>query len=345
MKVILLLCVAVSITMAQSYDWKGCENGSMKKYDMLWFDNARWTGQDPGCIYVDCESQECTWWSEHHGYKEKKALAISSPNVMFGNWWGNMSHPDAPLPAKYTDLEELKVWWVVDGSEFFNKGNIFKIFWQFWFQNVEMTNKPKAGDFAPTIYQENCDRNWWGDSIGEYEIGGTNWRIVDCGFNQVAGNGRYFSDQMSPYVTPDENGIIRVDGVDLKALIQWHVEQGNYPSSIYVGSLAFAFEMFQGVEGTLKTIDMRIDIKIKGREKVTLPSWSTLGKGPVSVSPQRENLDNGRVRYSVPVLGASSSAETYGIDGSKLKKSASAPAVKIVVDKNNTSVRPRIKIW
>jgi len=292
-----------TIALPNEYDWTTCQNMGSTHIEGLIFNNGRWSGQERGCMFVRMDPPHAQYWFTH-----QSGNGLSSPNVA----WGNVFNDIAPssvghLPVKLNEIEEYVCWMDFSlGPK--NPNAQFKVYNQMWFSSDG--KNVNAGDFAPTFYAENCDPNWWGTAVGTYEIGGTNWRICDCGYNQVGGSGRYFSDQMSPYPTPDANRRIVVGPIDFKALIDWHIQQGNYPGDIYMMSMGLLWEILAQSPGTQMCNNFKIVFKRKGKERIVIPSWSTMGgktegkvrlsvdkqgDGSIVVTPNTWDYDSGAV--------------------------------------------------
>jgi len=295
------------ILVPSQYDWGTCQGLGSKIIDGLVFRNSRWDGKQTGCIYVKHGPEKSTWW-----IKQDPNKGFSAPSVGWGSVFG-VTAPSSVghVPCRLDEIEEYKVWMDISlGPK--KPGAQFKIYNQMWFSTTGDSRNIDAGDFAPTFYQENCSDVWWGKQVDEVELNGTGWRICDIGYNQVGGNGRYFSDQMHPYPQPDENRRIVFGPIDFKALIDYHVKKGNYPANVYLMGAQLAWEFLDaGVPPPLQMCnDYKIVFKRKGKARVTIPSFSTMGDakqgkvklsslgeggGTVEVSPAGTYFDTGSV--------------------------------------------------
>jgi hypothetical protein len=252
-----------------SYDWRGTGSHDSIEKDGLQFNNNRWAGEQ-GTIYTRFGPPAVTWWTTHSGNRVE--FPVSEPNVSIGNNWGRITQ-GSPFPIKLKDIELFKASWIVKLPP--RKTNdMFRVYYQLYFSDSP-TGKYNAGDFAPTLYAPNCHPIWWGKDGGTHEIDGKQWRIADCA--QSSGMGRYVSPLLVPYMEPDENGILKVENLDLKALIDWHIAHGYYNADSYCMTVHAAWEVWV-LDQILKTEDMAFVIKKKGEPAVTVPAWSTLAR-------------------------------------------------------------------
>ena len=256
------------VLLLTTYDWSTSESKSYMNHDGLQYNNNRWAGER-GSMFVRFGPPTATWWTTHEG-PANPYFPVSAPWVTVGNDWGNVSK-DSPFPIQLKDIETLKASWSMTLPPKKNE-HMFRICWQLYFSDSP-TARPNAGDFAPTIYAQNCSATWWGKDMGTHNIGGHNWKICDCA--QSSGMGRYIVPLLDPYLTPDANGVIQVRDLDLKPLIDWLMARGYYDPNSYCQVVEAAWEVWV-LDDILKTNDMSFTIKKKGQPAVTIPSWTTM---------------------------------------------------------------------
>jgi len=305
-----LIMMSLSASLLVAQDWQSCANKTNTiSRDGILLINDRWQGE-PGCMYAEFGPPTFTWWSTHTGVE-----ALSMPNATIGSNWGNeRSSADCPLPAKIKDIEECKLSMVAqlpEGTE-----GKYKVYWQIYFGD-NPNGIPNKGDFAPTIFIQNCDYHWWGKDLGTYEVGGSKWRICDIGMN-CCGSGPFFSPQLEPYAKPDANNIIKVEDIDMKALFDLMVEKGWYSEEVYVLMIQQAWETFK-IEGTIKTLDVNFKIKTKNSELKTYPNWTQLGsiKYP-SIEldcPTTTILPGASLPFSLEMIDGASGNVTWNLSG------------------------------
>lgn len=96
--------------------------------------------------------------------------------------------------------------------------------------------------------------------------------------------GRYIVPLLDPYLVPDTNGVIQIQDLDVKPIIDWCIAQGYYNPDDYCVVIEAGWEVWV-LDDMLKMNDMAFTIKQKGKPAVTIPSWTTL-RGTVSTQPE-----------------------------------------------------------
>lgn len=250
-----------------TYDWTTREWKSYFNHDGLQFNNNRWAGER-GSLRVRLGPPTASWWTTHRG--DRPDFPVSAPWVGVGSDWGNVSS-HSPFPIKLSELEVLKA--SLSATVPRGKTNqMFKIYWQLYF-----SDDPKGtfnrGDFAPTVYGVNIPSNHWGTVRGSTVVDGRTWRFADQGLS--SGMGRFIIPMLEPPLTPDDNGVVEIRDVDIKALIDWCIAQGLYRAEDYCLVILAGWEVWVQ-DDILRMNDMAFTIKQKGRPAVTLPVWTTL---------------------------------------------------------------------
>ncbi|MBM4030798.1 MAG: hypothetical protein FJ291_03335 [Planctomycetes bacterium] len=254
---------------AAAYDWTGTGGFDSVEKDGLQFNNNRWAGEK-GSMFVRFGPPTVTWWTTHSG--NRRDFPVSAPNVAVGSNWGHVTR-GSPFPMKLSEIEAFNASWSVTLPPK-KDGQMFRVYYQLYFSDGPK-GKYNKGDFAPTLYAVNCSPNFWAKDAGTHDIAGKKWKICDSATS--SGMGRYMVPLLVPFLEPDRNGVIRIEDLDLKALIDWHVAKGYYSPDSHCMVVQAAWEIWVLGED-LKTNDTVFVIKKKGQPAVTIPAWSTLVK-------------------------------------------------------------------
>jgi hypothetical protein len=258
------LAAASGAARAQEYDWTSSGAHASVIRDGIQFNNNRWAGEQ-GTMFVKFGPPTVTWWTTHSG--KRRDFPVSASNAAIGRNWGTQTSANIPLPAKLADIEYLRV--SLTATLATNPSHMYRVCWQTY-----LADSPTGkfnGDFAPTIYWQNCPDNWWGRPKGVFEIDGRKWQYNDC--DQAVG--RYCVPTLAPKLQPDKNGKIEMYDVDFKPLFDKAVELGFYTDQKYLMTIHASWEVWI-LDEDLTMNDMCFVIKVKGKPELTVPSWSQL---------------------------------------------------------------------
>jgi len=253
----------------KAYDWTGTGGFDSVEKDGLQFNNNRWAGEQ-GSMFAKFGPPTVTWWTTHSG--NRRDFPVSAPNVAVGSNWGHVTK-GSPFPMKLSEIEVFKASWSVTLPPK-KDGQMFRVYYQLYFSDSP-TGRYNKGDFAPTPYAVNCSPDWWAKDAGTHDIAGKKWKVCDSATS--SGMGRYMVPLLVPFLEPDKSGVIKIEDLDMKALIDWHVAKGYYSPDFYCMVVQAAWEVWV-LDRDLKTNDMVFVIKKKGQPAVTIPAWSTLIK-------------------------------------------------------------------
>jgi hypothetical protein len=259
-----------------TYDWSTSAANGVIKRDGLLYNNNRWAGEK-GSMFARFGPPTATWWTTHSG--NRPSFPVSAPVVLVGSHYGNASE-NSPFPIKLSELKTLKTSMSVMLPPA-HSNYMFRVDLQLYFSD-RPDGPNNRGDFAPTIYAQNCSANWWGRDAGIHHIDGHDWKICDCA--QSSGMGRYIVPLLDPYLVPDTNGVIQIQDLDVKPIIDWCIAQGYYNPDDYCVVIEAGWEVWV-LDDMLKMNDMAFTIKQKGKPAVTIPSWTTL-RGTVSTQQE-----------------------------------------------------------
>ncbi|MCX8157306.1 MAG: DUF5060 domain-containing protein [Verrucomicrobiae bacterium] len=249
------------------FDWTTREWKSYLNHDGLQFNNNRWAGEK-GSLRVRFGPPTASWWTTHNG--NRWDFPVSAPWVGVGSDWGNIS-TNSPFPIRLSELEVLKA--SLSATVPLGKTNqMFKIYWQLYFSD-QPQGKFNRGDFAPTVYGVNIPSNHWGTVRGRTVVDGRTWRFADQGTS--SGMGRFIIPMLEPPLTPDDNGVVEIRNVDIKALIDWCIAQGFYRAEDYCLVILAGWEVWVQND-ILRMNDMAFTIKQKNKPAVTIPAWTTM---------------------------------------------------------------------
>jgi len=124
------------------------------------------------------------------------------------------------------------------------------------------------GDLAIIIHREDFPFEAWGKKLGEFEVGGRKWLVVNK--TPAIGKSTYIIMVPAAPVAKREGNRLTVESFDLKPCIDFGVAQGFYQPKDYLLTIQVGWES-RVLHGVLRPDDLKLTVGKKGAEPVRLP--------------------------------------------------------------------------
>jgi len=133
------------------------------------------------------------------------------------------------------------------------------------------------GDLAIIIHREDFPFEAWGKNLGEFEVGGRKWLVVNK--TPAIGKSTYIIMVPAAPVAKREGNRLTVESFDLKPCIDFCVAQGFYQPKDYLLTIQAGWES-RVLHGVLRSDDLKFTVGKKGADSVRLPLASSAANQP-----------------------------------------------------------------
>ena len=209
----------------EPYDWQGFGGFDTFKWRGFLLANNRWGGGN-GRIWFKEGEGNWSFWTEHSDDLDQGQVK-SFPHAGIGWMWGTWA-PNKALPIRLGELAVAKSDWTVVLPEK-ETNQSYVVYYQLYTSAVpdpKNDGNKISGDLAVIIHREDFPFEAWGKNLGEFDIGGRKWRVVQK--PSAIGKSTYIIMIPTAPVAKREGNRLTVQGFDLKACIDFCVAKDFY---------------------------------------------------------------------------------------------------------------------
>lgn len=251
----------------EPFDWQGSGAFDTYKWRGFLLCNNRWGGGN-GRIWFKDHGNRWAFWTEHSDDLNDGQVK-SFPHAGIGWMWGNWA-PNQALPVRLGELAVAKSDWIVTLPE--TKTNqSYVVYYQLYTSALPDPKNDAAkisGDLAIIIHREDFPFEAWGKTLGEFDVGGRKWRVVQKA--PAVGKSTYIIMIPVTPVAKREGHRLTVENFDLKPCIDFCVAQGLYRPTDYLLTIQVGWES-RVLHGVLRSDDLRLTVGKKGAQPLRLP--------------------------------------------------------------------------
>jgi hypothetical protein len=213
---------------------------------------------------------EDTWsfWTEHSDSLNGGHVK-SFPHAGVGWMWGDWA-PNKALPIPLGDIAIAKSDWIVTLPER-EPNQSYVVYYQLYTSAMPDPKKDGTtinGDLALIIHREDFPFEAWGKNLGEFDVDGRKWRIVQKA--PAIGKSTYIIMIPTSEVAKRVGNRLTVQGFDLKACLDFCVAKGFFQAADYLLTIQVGWES-RVLHGVLRADDLKLSVGKRGLEPVNLP--------------------------------------------------------------------------